>query len=92
MGPTMIATLTPHLSFSGIPAETQGTRLVDAVDLNLATVSDLVGLPGIGPARARAIVAFRESNGPFRQLEDIKRVPGVPVSLVRQLAGRLVVP
>ena len=92
LGPTLLSRLLPHLSFSGIPAETHEATLPNTVDLNLATASDLVGLPGIGPARARAIVAFRESNGPFRQLEDLKRVPGVPVSLIRQLADRLVVP
>jgi competence ComEA-like helix-hairpin-helix protein len=92
LGPTLLERLRVHLSFGGVPAEAQITSLPDAVDLNLATVADLVGLPGIGPARARAIVAFRDSVGPFRQLDDLKRVPGIPASFVRQLAGRLVVP
>jgi competence protein ComEA len=92
LGPALLARLGPHLSFGGIPAEAHGTTLPNTVDVNLATVADLVGLPGIGPARARAIVAFRESNGPFRQLDDLRRVPGFPASLVRQLATRLVVP
>ena len=92
LGPALRERLRSHLSFGGIPAEAQSTSLPNAVDLNLATVADLVGLPGIGPARARAIVAFRDSVGPFRQLEDLKRVPGVPASLARRLAGRLVVP
>ena len=92
LGPTLLGRLVPHLSFGGIAAEAQGITLPNTVDVNLATVADLVGLPGIGPARARAIVAFRESNGPFRQLDDLRRVPGFPALLVRQLAGRLVVP
>ena len=92
LGPALIARLGPHLSFGGIPAEAQGITLPNTVDVNLATVADLVGLPGIGPARARAIIAFRESNGPFRQLDDLKRIPGFPASLLRQLAARLVVP
>ena len=92
MGPVILARLTPHLSFGGIPAEAERTTLPNTVAVNRATVADLVGLPGIGPARARAIVAFRESNGPFRQLDDLKRVPGFPASLVRQLAPRLTVP
>jgi len=92
MGPVILARLAPHLSFGGIPAEAERTTLPNTVEVNRATVADLVGLPGIGPARARAIVAFRESNGPFRQLDDLKRVPGFPASLVRQLAPRLTVP
>jgi len=92
LGPALLARLRPHLSFGGVPAEAQETTLPNTVDVNLATVADLVGLPGIGPARARAIVAFRESNGPFRQLDDLRRVPGFPASVVRQLATRLKVP
>jgi competence protein ComEA len=92
LGPGLLDRIRSHLSFGGIAAEAQITSLPDAVDLNLATVADLVGLPGIGPTRARAIVAFRDSAGPFRQLDDLKRVPGIPASLARQLAGRLVVP
>lgn len=92
LGPSLLDRLRVHLSFGGIPAEAQVTSLPDAIDLNLATVADLVGLPGIGPTRARAIVAFRDSAGPFRQLDDLKRVPGIPGALAKQLAGRLMVP
>ena len=92
MGPSLLERLRSHLSFGGVPAEAQITSAPDAIDLNLATVADLVGLLGIGPARARAIVAFRDSVGPFRQMDDLKRVPGVPASLARRLAGRLVIP
>jgi competence ComEA-like helix-hairpin-helix protein len=92
VGPALIDRIRAHLSFGGVSAEAQITSLPDAVDVNLATVTDLVGLPGIGLVRARAIVAFRDSAGPFRQIEELKRVPGFPASLLRQLAGRLVVP
>jgi competence ComEA-like helix-hairpin-helix protein len=92
LGPALLDRIRDHLSFGGVPAEAQITSPTAAVDLNRATAAELVGLPGIGPARARAIVAFRDSAGPFRQLDDLKRVPGIPASLGRQLAGRLVVP
>ena len=91
-GPVLLELLRPHLSFGGVSAEAHETTLPNTVDVNLATVADLVGLPGIGPARARAIVAFRQRNGPFRQLDDLKQVPGFPAALVRQLGGRLRVP
>lgn len=92
LGPSLLDRLRGHLTFGGVPAEAQSTSLPDAVDLNRATAADLVGLPGIGPARARAIVAFRDSAGPFRQLADLALVPGVPASLAGKLAGRLVIP
>jgi competence ComEA-like helix-hairpin-helix protein len=92
MGPALIARLASHLSFGGTPAESHGATLPNTVDVNLATVADLVGLPGIGPSRARSIIAFREKNGPFHHLDDLKRVPGVSAALLGQLAGRLVIP
>lgn len=46
------------------------------VDLNRASIGELTALPGIGPARAEAIVLDRIRHGPFRVLEDLDRVDG----------------
>jgi competence ComEA-like helix-hairpin-helix protein len=92
IGKALMTKLLSHLSFGGVPAEAHVTSNSDPVDLNRAGVPDLVGLPGIGPTRARAIIAFRDSVGPFRQLDDLKRVPGITAALVRRLDGRVVVP
>ena len=46
-----------------------------AVDLNLATAQDLDRLPGIGPAKAQAIVAYRERHGPFRPARTSQEYP-----------------
>ena len=48
------------------------------VDLNTADAATLAReLKGIGPARAEAIVAWREANGPFRSPEVLVRVQGI---------------
>lgn len=47
------------------------------VDVNRATVDELDGLPGVGPATAAAIVTERERNGPFVHVDDLDRVPGI---------------
>lgn len=60
--------------------------------LNSASENDLLGLPGIGPTRARAIMAYRQSNGPFASVWDLEKVPGLSARLVRQLASQVVVP
>ncbi|MEO5800507.1 MAG: ComEA family DNA-binding protein [Gemmatimonadales bacterium] len=91
IGPAMLRRLVPHLTFAGVAADTLAVGGDPAVDLNRADVAELDALPGIGEARARAIVAFRDSAGPFRQVTDLIRVRGVSQSLIGRLAARLVV-
>ena len=47
------------------------------VNLNTATESDLMGLPGIGAAKAKSILAWREENGGFSQIEDLMKIQGI---------------
>jgi len=47
------------------------------VNLNTATPRDLQRLPGIGPALAKRIVAFREKKGGFKRAEELLAVPGI---------------
>lgn len=46
-------------------------------DINTASASELKNLPGIGDTRAKAIIAYREANGPFKTINDIKNVDGI---------------
>ena len=62
------------------------------VHLNSATQKDLETLPGIGPTRARAILAYRQANGPFAAVTDLEKVPGFSHGLVTQLAPQVVIP
>jgi competence ComEA-like helix-hairpin-helix protein len=77
----------------GRPKEPKGPLAPSApIHLNQATEAELVTLPGIGPTRARKIIAYRESHGPFRSPADLERVPGLPRRLAKELATRVVVP
>lgn len=56
---------------------TSGLSEAGTVNINLATVTELEKLPGIGPSLAQAIVDHREMNGLFDQIGDIKDVSGI---------------
>ncbi|MBY0123859.1 helix-hairpin-helix domain-containing protein [Bacillus sp. S/N-304-OC-R1] len=47
------------------------------VNLNTANESELQTLPGIGPAKASAIIEYRETNGPYKVIEDLKSISGI---------------
>ena len=55
------------------------------IDLNTANERTLLELPGIGPSRARAILAYREAHGAFRSLSQLMQIKGIGRSLLRQL-------
>lgn len=57
------------------------------LDLNIATEPQLVALPGIGPATASAIVAYRVKHGPFAQVEDLLNVRGIGPAKLEALFG-----
>ncbi|AIC94034.1 helix-hairpin-helix domain-containing protein [Shouchella lehensis] len=47
------------------------------VNLNTATIEELQGLTGIGPAKAASIVSHREEHGPYQTIDDLKNVSGI---------------
>jgi uncharacterized protein len=59
------------------------------VDLNTASAALLTHVAGIGPKLAQNIVAYRNANGPFKNLKELKKVPGVGPKAFEQAAGFL---
>jgi competence protein ComEA len=55
------------------------------VDLDRAGVAELQVLPGLGPARAEAIVLERIRHGRFDSIDDLTRVPGLGAATVAEL-------
>ena len=56
------------------------------VNVNTATQIELEALPGIGPAKASAIIQHRETSGPFASLQDLDAVPGIGPATLNNLA------
>lgn len=57
------------------------------VNINTADLEELKTLPGIGDSKARSIIAYREKNGAFGSIEDIKNVDGIGDGIFAKLEG-----
>jgi competence ComEA-like helix-hairpin-helix protein len=96
IGPGLLKTLTPHVSFS---RERGGVRSsgplpespAAPLNVNTASLSQLDALPGIGPAKAKAIIRYREEHGQFTATEGLAAVPGMTRALLLRLQERVVV-
>ena len=62
-----------------------------ALNLNTATKEELIALPGIGPAKAQAILDYRNAHGAFKTVEELKDVKGIGAKRFEKLKGELTV-
>lgn len=61
------------------------------ININKADEQELQNLPGIGPAKAAAIIDYRNTGGPFKTIEDLKNVSGIGDKTFEKLKDLLVV-
>lgn len=47
------------------------------VNINTASMEELMTLTGVGESKAKSIIEYRETNGPFKAIEDIKNIQGI---------------
>jgi len=57
----------------------------ELVNINIASLDELIALPSIGPALAQRIIDYREENGPFSTIEDIMNVSGIGTSIFDEI-------
>lgn len=60
-----------------------------AVNINTATQSELEVVRGLGPAKAKAIITYRESNGSFKSLDELDNVKGFGKASIEKLKEEL---
>ena len=65
----------------------QGTPAPALLDINTADAAVLTALPGIGQAKAEAIVRYRGEHGYFAALQDVAAVSGISQRMVESWAG-----
>ncbi len=79
------------LALSTVSAPVLATAATEPVDVNQATVAQLEALDGIGAAKAQAIVEFRDANGPFTSVDDLRKVRGIGDKLLASLRPQITV-
>src|SRR5699024_3531433 len=62
------------------------------VRLNNATAQELESLNGIGPAKAEAIIQYREENGPFKEVEDLLEISGIGEKTLESFKDDILIP
>lgn len=63
----------------------------EIVNINTATVAELTAISGIGESRAKAIITYREKNGNFKTIDDIKKVDGIKEGLFSKIKDKITV-
>ena len=61
------------------------------ININSATVEELTQLQKVGPKTAERIVAYRDANGPFKTVDDLKNVKGIGDKVLALNKDRLTV-
>lgn len=63
----------------------------EKINLNTATEAELQTISGIGAKKAQEIIRFRDEQGPFKTVEELKNVPGIGEKTVDRLKDMLTV-
>ncbi len=79
-----------ELDLQFVPESSTG-QSQEKVNINRADQTELEALPGIGPAKAQAIIDYRKQNGPFQQNEDLKNVSGIGEKTFEKLQDSITV-
>lgn len=66
-----------------------GTGDSSVININTADISQLTQLPGIGEARASAIIEYRQENGPFATPEEIMNISGIKQNAYKKIKDRI---
>ena len=88
-GTALAAAATLVLFAASVGAQT--TQIQGVVNLNLATAEELALLPGVGPARAAAIIEHRKEAGPFESCQGLLEIRGIGEKALERMKPHCVV-
>lgn len=67
------------------------SRSEEKININTADQAELDKLPGVGPATATAIIEYRQKEGQFQSIEDLKKVSGIGEAKFKKFADRITI-
>ena len=77
---------------SGNPSTSSDTNDTGGkINLNTATMDQLMEIPGVGEAKAKAILAYREENGGFSSIEEVMNIEGIKEGVFSKMKEYIVV-
>jgi len=81
----------PAVLSGGVSSSAEDGKAGGLVNINTASAAELETLPRVGPERAREIINYRETNGPFQTIEEIQNVTGIGPSTFEGLRDLITV-
>ncbi len=84
--PTAAEPAAPLAQAPDVPNPESPSLEPQTLDINTASQAELESLPGIGPAKAAAIIAYRDQHGPFASVADLEMVDGISPGMIADLS------
>ena len=60
------------------------------VDINTSSRTHLESVPGIGPGKAKAIIAYRKEHGPFKNVDELDNVAGIGPKTIDNIRSKII--
>ena len=83
--------LTPKAVSAAEATTASKAGAIKLININTASAGELTSLKGIGEKTAQAIIEYRQKNGPFKTIEDIKNVKGIGDKKFEAIKGSICV-
>ena len=72
-------------------SQNEGEEKSGKINLNTSTKEELMTLPGIGESKADSIIKYREEQGKFQSIEDIKQIEGIKDGVFQKIEDLITV-
>lgn len=81
----------PGQAVQTVPEVSETDAVSTLININTASAAELMQLPGIGQAKAEAILAYRTESGGFREIAELMQIPGIKESIFEKVKDRITV-